>query len=268
MTFPIPKHLHFSAYVRAALNAAWEAGVTAFLVEGEPGTGKTDLGRSLGAWAKAHGGALVFSQANAWTTDESLIRGVDLAGFVEKDPDKVYAAGALLKAAQVSHQVNGPVVLLLDEWDKARPVADALLLAALEERIVVDSAGTVHDTLGANVIFWITSNATRQLAAPLYRRVLRMVLPPIPADLAIPIVRKKSGCGPHLAAAIVDLRTRCRTTITLPDMVRLAQVLVHANTPDAYEYLTTSLLRDDLTEPGFNPGLDLWAARGRDHKEK
>lgn len=84
------------------IQAALAGGVRAFLLEGEPGTGKTHLGRAVGEHAASEGGHFLFAQANAWASDEFLIRGVDLAGFVENDPAHVYADGALLRASVVA----------------------------------------------------------------------------------------------------------------------------------------------------------------------
>lgn len=260
--------LVFPSGVVEALDAAWDAGVNAYLLEGEPGTGKTHLARALGAWTTAQGGRFIHAQANAWASDETTIRGVDLAGFVERDPSRVYAAGVLLRAAQASTETPQPVVVLLDEWDKTRPVADGLLLAALEERLVVDAAGQIHGRLGANVIFWITSNAERRLSDALQRRCLRIALPRMAAEDAQALLRYRTGCGEALAAALVGLRDRCQTLVTLPDMIRLASVIQRCNSIDAVRVLTASALRDDPPATRrFDPGADLWAAHRRDLAE-
>lgn len=258
--------LTFPFGITAALDAAWDAGVDAFLLEGEPGTGKTHLARALGAWAVDQGGQFIHSQANAWLSDEATVRGVDLAGFVERDASRVYAAGVLMKAVDAAKS-GRPVVVLLDEWDKTRPVADGLLLAALEERLLVDSAGNVHGSFGSNVIFWITSNAERQLSDALVRRTLRIVLPRMAAAQAIALIQERSGCGVNLATAVVSLRDRSQTVVTLPEMIRLARVIVRCESVDACRTLAASLLRNDQIGRRNDPGADLWAAFRRDLAE-
>lgn len=255
--------LIFPGGVLDALDAAWDARIDAFLVEGEPGTGKTDTARLLGAWAEQSGGHFIFAQANSWMSDEQTIRGVNLAGFVERDASRVYAAGVLLRAAELGAD-GRPTVVLLDEWDKTRPVADGLLLAALEERLVVDSTGHVHGRFGSNVIFWITSNASRPLADALVRRCLRVVLPRMAAPQAIALLQERTNCGEHLATALVAMRDRAQTTVTLPDMIRLSRTLQHVGSVDACRVLAESLLRNDPRSKGFDPGADLWAALRRD----
>ncbi|MCB0047910.1 MAG: AAA family ATPase [Caldilineaceae bacterium] len=248
--------LIFPEGILDALDASQVAGVNAFLLEGEPGTGKTHLGR---AWAEMTGGNYVFAQANAWTSDESIIRGVDLSGFIERDPAKVYAAGALLKAARLA--VDGrPTLVHLDEWDKTRPVADGLLLAALEERIVVDSAGNIHGRFDDNVIFWITSNATRPLHDALLRRLMRITLPRMSKTHATPLLQERAGVGQHTASALLALREKSRRPVTLPDLIRIGRTLQHVRTLDGARVIIAGLTGDDKF------GADIWAAMGRDGK--
>lgn len=250
-------------------SAMW-AGERAFLLEGEPGTGKTALGRAIGGHIQREGGTFIFAQANAWTSDEFIIRGVDLAGFVERDPERVYAPGLLMKVADASAD-GRPIFVLLDEWDKTRPVADGLLLAALEERIVVDSAGNFHGKIGENVIFWITSNATRELHDALLRRLFRVRLPRMRADDLRKLLMERAGAGPHLASTLVKLRNvaaRSQIVLTLPDLIRAARVLQHVESVDEARFLADGLVRRDFRYiERKDIGADLWAAVVRDRKE-
>lgn len=244
------------------VQTALDAGIAAFLLEGEPGTGKTALGRALGAQAVAAGGHFVFAQANAWASDEFLIRGIDLSGFVENDPDRVYAPGLLMTAARLSEETTRPVMVVLDEWDKTRPVADGLLLAALEERLVVDAAGRILGHISSNVIFWITSNASRALHPALLRRVLRQRLNPLD-DKTLVALLTEQGTAPMLAAYLVALRAKTReqsVMLTLPDLRRVSAIASALTSVEACRHLLAGF---GLTG---GEGADLWAAVCRDRK--
>ena len=245
------------------IQAALAGGVRAFLLEGEPGTGKTHLGRSLGGAAAADGGHFLFAQANAWASDEFLIRGVDLAGFVENDPNRVYADGALLRAARLAATAPGRLsVAIIDEWDKTRPVADGLLLAALEERVIVDAAGVHHADVPPTLVWWITSNASRDLHPALLRRLLRLRLTPPPDDVLEDLIQDRANVGRHLAATLTAMR-RTVAGLTLPDLVRLATVARRLPDVDACRFLV-----DPYVQGGDRDvGADVWAAIRRDQAE-
>ena len=247
--------LVFPAELTATLCVAVATGTRAFLLEGEPGTGKTHLGRAFGQACEQLGGGAFFAQMNAATSDESLIRGVNLAGFVENDPQNVYSAGALVRACEMAASVRGPFVAIIDEWDKTRPTADGLLLAALEERVVVDSAGVKHADVPSNLIWWITSNASRPLHGALLRRVLRLRLDPPAESTLMELVWKRGGCGSATAATIVKTGKALR--LTLPDMIRIATIAAHANSVEMCRFVLRAYIpRGD----NHDHGADLWAA--------
>ena len=213
------------------------------------------------AWAKTKWPPWLTAWA-AWASDEFLIRGIDLAGFVENDPDRVYAPGLLMTAARLSAETpRAPVFVLLDEWDKTRPVADGLMLAALEERLVVDAAGRQLGVIGDNVIFWITSNASRELHPALLRRVLRQRLNPLDKQTLVALLRQ-AGVGQHAATYLAALRDQVhgRVMLTLPDLLRAGGIVGGLSSVDACRFLLAGF---GLTG---GEGADLWAAVCRDRK--
>jgi len=72
-----------------------------------------------------------------------------------------------LEAARLSHK--GRVVLLLDEWDKTRPSADAFLLDFLQEGRI--RWGVKEKARLENLVVFLTSNGERELSEPLLRRL-------------------------------------------------------------------------------------------------
>lgn len=257
-------HPHpFAALVRESL----AQGVLAFLAQGEPGTGKTTLGREWGKQAVTRGGGwTVFAQANAWLSDESAIRGVNLAGFVERNPAGVYAPGFLLRALEAQRERPGrPGVVVVDEWDKAKATADGLLLAALEERLVVDSAGNEYGRLAPTTLFYITSNATREIHPALRRRCLVLNFPPLTGE-ALAAALVKAGAGRNLAgllATIGDEARRSGRPVALSEFQRLASLAPRLPGRDAVGHLVAG-----LALPRKNAAGDIWAAVCRDRGRK
>ena len=260
----LPKEIE--SYLRVALKNN-----NAFLLEGEPGTGKTTLGLELGRAAQEQGGGFLFAQANAWASHEDLIQGVNLAGFVTRDPSQVWEAGLLLRAArQASDVLPHPFVTIVDEWDKTRPTADGLLLAALQERVVVDAAGHLHARIPDNLIFWITSNASRELHDALLRRVVRITLPPLTGEMLKKNLQR-SGAGPHLAALLTTIAAEARRDSnvrrpTLPELRRTAEMILNADDAATCRAIVTGLLGKPGTATRKRAGDDLWAAKVRDER--
>lgn len=258
----IPTELIYPKPFREYISVALRQGQKSFLAQGEPGTGKTSVGLAWASQAVANGGWSVFAQATPWLSDENSVRGVDLAGFVEHNPDRVYTPGFLMKALNSQAAAPGrPGVIVIDEWDKARPAADSLLLAALQERQVVDSSGNVWGSIAPNIIFWITSNATRELHPALRRRCLVVNFPALAGpELRAELV--KAGAGRHLAFLLDKVAgeaRKARRPIALSELQRVAAIAPRLSTKLAVAHLV-----DGLPSPRTNLAGDIWAAIARD----
>lgn len=172
------------------------AGARALFLEGAPGTGKTFLGECL---AKGQEWPLVFVQCHSWTTDQELFEGIDVAAAVAGDADAVRKDGALLAGAKASLQ--GKVVLIVDEIDKAPERVDALLLDFLQSGRVPSEGGVVQANLD-NLLVMITSNRVRDAHPALLRRCRRLQMAPLADETFDLLVSERAEVGRALARQI------------------------------------------------------------------
>jgi MoxR-like ATPase len=207
----------------AAKKVALRRGTT-FIITGPPGTGKTAFSEAI---AKAMGAPYLYYLNHAWTSDEDLFKGVDVAEAVAGRPDKVMSPGCLAQAAYAS--LKGPVVLCLDEQDKAPERVDALLLAFLESGYVPLGGDKSVKANMENLNVVITSNQVRELAEPLQRRAFRLHFDPLPEDIEVGILTKTTGIASPVASVIVRytnaIRRRSMSTPSLSEMKKLVNDL-------------------------------------------
>lgn len=178
------------------------AGARALFLEGAPGTGKTFLGESLG---NGLGIGIVFYQCHSWTSDQELFEGINVTAAVAGDSAAVRQDGCLLAAAKRS--LNGRVVLIIDELDKAPERVDALLLDFLQSGRVPTAGGTLQANLD-NLLVFVTSNKMRDPHPALLRRCRRLRMEPLPDDVFDALVTNKAECGRALAR---QLRRLCKS---------------------------------------------------------
>jgi MoxR-like ATPase len=205
------------------------------LVEGPAGVGKTDLGR---AFARASGRALIrlqcyegLDEAKAlyeWEYAKQLLYtqmlrdrlGVAVGGAksLAEAADLIAAEGNVffserfLLARPILKAVTSaePVLLLVDEVDKADPEFEAFLLEVLSDyAVTIPELGTFRAVRAPRVV--LTSNATRDLSEALKRRCLHLYIDFPTQERELAIVRAKvPEASAELARQVVAAVARLR----------------------------------------------------------
>ena len=140
-----------------------------------------------------------------------------------------------------------PVVLLIDEIDRAEEQFEAFLLEVLSDfQVTVPEIGTIRAGTPPSVI--ITSNNTRDLSDALKRRCLHLFIGYPDEQRELEIVRLKvPGIGETLAGQIVDVIRRLRAldlrkAPSISETLDWAQALVLLNV----DHLTRDLVEETM----------------------
>lgn len=177
------------------------------LVEGEPGSGKTELGKVLADGfdtelirLQCYEGLMAEQALYEWNYGKQLLAvqgGVDGPADTSSVFDREYLLERpLLRALQSNGE--HPPVLLIDEIDRADEAFEALLLEVLSDfQVSIPELGTIQAERAPIVI--ITSNRTRALSDALKRRCLFLHLETPTPEKEREIVRRKV---PELDGAI------------------------------------------------------------------
>lgn len=191
-------------------------------LEGEPGVGKTELGKTLARGlattllrVQCYEGLDVAQTAYEWNVARQMIEirlaeavhEVDRAALVKN----LYSRSMLIERPllQALTQSRSPV-LLIDELDRADEPFDAFLLEVLaENQITIPELGTVH--ADAPPITIITSNRTREIHDALKRRCLYHWVEFPSVERELEIVRLKApGAADRLYVQVVEFVQRMR----------------------------------------------------------
>ena len=197
---------------------------------GPAGCGKTYAGRQFAAETKA---ALVFYQCHSWTTADDLFMGIHVPSAVAGRPESVEQPGALLKAAQLSHE--GRVVLVIDELDKAPESAEALLLNFLQNGEVPIAPGEQFAANIQNLTVFITSNEVRPHTDPLLRRCKRVFMSPMSDSLICDIIESTCAANRFVVEKCWDLARRLSISegnpaLSAAEGIELMRELLNAQT--------------------------------------
>jgi len=210
-------------------------------LEGEPGTGKTEIARTLSAMLgrplirlQCYEGLDLAGAAYEWNYGRQMmeIRLAEATGSTAKESrdalanqlfsERFLTKRALLQAIDPANAV--PPVLLIDELDRADEPFEAFLLEVLADyQITIPELGTVKATQPPIVI--LTSNRTREIHDAVKRRCLYhwVDFPDAKRELDI-LQRRVPGIGPALAAQIVAFIQKLRS-IELTKLPGIAETI-------------------------------------------
>ncbi len=186
-------------------------------VEGEPGTGKTEIAKVLSATLgrrlirlQCYEGLDVSSAVYEWNYAGQMtaIRLAEVQGQRDRTliESQIFSERYLVKRPllqALEPQVEGPPVLLIDELDRADEPFEAFLLEVLSDfQVSVPELGVIKAARPPIVI--ITSNRTREIHDAIKRRCLYhwVDFPDAARELAI-VRRKVPGIGERLSREVV-----------------------------------------------------------------
>lgn len=141
------------------------------LLTGPAGAGKTSLAE---IFSKLIDAKEEFVQCYVGMGKENFHMDIDVKAVMQNDSEGAVKPGILLKAIQSSYE--NPVVLVLDEFDKARPEVDAFLLDFIQNGRL--TTGVEEYKKGPHPIYvFITSNQERNFSDALNNRCRKVDIP-------------------------------------------------------------------------------------------
>ena len=219
----------------------------AFLLRGPAGTGKTLLTALIAKYTNAE---YVFFQCTPGTAEEDL-----LYKYIPSEKSKSgieITMGPIPRALMLSKKKK--TVLVLDEFDKTRPSADALLLDVLQNyriALYLDNRKAIIQGNPKNLIIFLTSNDFREFSEPLLRRTVSINLDYLPPQKVYEILKKQFSeeISKLLTQIYIDtVNAGLRKPATVQELVELGEILSKGDGMDLLQLLKMFVIKydDDL----------------------
>jgi hypothetical protein len=218
----------------------------AIMLRGPAGVGKTQLSYYVAKW---WGAEYIYFQCTYGVDEDSLLYKY-IPSEATKSGIKI-ALGPVPRALLVSQKRK--VVLVLDEFDKTRPSADALLLDVLQNyRLSLYLGDNDNETIITgnpdNLIVFLTSNDMREFSEPLLRRLVVVTLNPLPTSVVYEMLKKrfKENIALLLAQVYEDtLKAGLRKPATIQELQQLGQILENGTNVPLQELLRMFIIKYD-----------------------
>lgn len=156
--------------------------IPTLLLQGKSGAGKTFLAETF---SKMIGAEEKFVQCFPRMGTENFQYDVNIEGVMKQDASNSIKEGILLQALQQSK--ISPVVLIIDELDKARPEVDSFLLDFLENGRLTTGTDT-YEKGEFPIYTFITSNDKREIDEALLNRSKKIDVPRPDKELFLEIL--------------------------------------------------------------------------------
>jgi len=215
----------------------------AILLRGPAGVGKTQLSWLVAQWLNAE---YVFFQCTYGTDEDAL-----LYKYVPSESTRSgikITLGPVPRALKMSQRKK--VVLVLDEFDKTRPSADALLLDVLQNTRVSLYLDDETIIMGNpdNLIIILTSNDMREFSEPLLRRLIVITLNPLPTSVVYEMLKKRFKENTVLLLAQIyddTIKAGLRKPATIQELTQLGQILENGSDAPLQELLRMFIIKYD-----------------------
>ena len=243
--FLVSRGFHYDDRVLRLFVAKLGTDRRAFLLRGPAGVGKSSLAQLL---AEYLGAELVVYQCTLGTGEDEL-----LYRYVPSEETRSgieITLGPLPYALEKSRE--GMVVLLIDEFDKTRPSADALLLDLLQNfrlALHLREGRRVVEGDPRNLVVILTSNDEREFSEPLLRRLMVINIPHITPDKVYRALWSRFGRG-DLALLLTQIyvdtvEAGLRKPATIQELVEVGELLLRNPSADLGSLVRSIVVKYD-----------------------